>query len=117
MYDLGSFFFPRSDTVYIPMASKADTDAARRAQALAIGDRGVRILRIISHLLVFTGFAIAMWGLVSPNLDWQLAMMLFITMFALANHLQIKALGEQLGIGAFSGEEIPDKRSTSDSEE
>jgi len=99
------------------MASKADTDSARKAQALAIGDRGVRILRIISNVLVFTGFVFAMLGPVYLNIDWQLAMMMFITLFALANHLQIKALGEQLGIGAFSGEEIPDKRSTSDSEE
>ena len=58
-----------------------------------------------------------MLGPVYLNIDWQLAMMMFITMFALANHLQIKALGEQLGIGAFSGEEIPDKRPPSDSDE
>jgi len=99
------------------MPSKAGTNSGRKAQLLQIGDKGVRILKITSNLLFITGAVFALWGPVYMNIDRQLAMMIFILMFALGNQLQIKALGEKLGIGAFSGQEIPDKRPTSDSEE
>jgi len=74
-------------------------------------------LEITANLLFFTGAVLAMWGPVYTNIDRQLAMMIFILMFALGNQLQIKALGEKLGVGALSGQKIPNKCPTSDSEE